>query len=102
MQGELNVDKIIDEMTFAHPMPNVKSWLHGYLRTTTHRDLEGFLHFVTGSTRLFPGSNIVIKRSYGDGMNAHTCFNTLDIPVAYENGKKTDFMNELIRTEKQY
>ena len=97
IQGELNRDKIISEMTFSHPMPNVKAWLGEYLREITHKDLEAFVHLVTGSTRLLPGNNLRIIKSHGGGMNAHTCFNQLDIPVAYESGTKEDFTNELGR-----
>ena len=95
VQGELNRPKIVHEMQVNPILSNVKIWLTDFILHCTQEHLEKFLFFVTGSTRLLPGQHMKVKISDSSAINAHTCFNTIDIPTEYESQGSDVFISAL-------
>lgn len=94
VQGELNRQRIVDDMRVANALPNVKQWLSDLVLTSPREEVERFLMVVTGSNRLLPGQHIEV--TVGTVLYPHTCFKRLDVPTSFETNTREFFMSALL------
>ena len=98
IEGSLDKDQIKKALTFSGGNPSeqleaAKGWFSRFLDEADIDTLKDFLRAITSSNSLRPGSTITIGLYDRDPQQfpiAHTCFNTLELPVypSYEKFKE--------------
>ncbi|MCB1135643.1 MAG: hypothetical protein KDK78_05185 [Chlamydiia bacterium] len=98
IEGSLDKDQIKKALTFSGGNPSeqleaAKGWFSRFLDEADTNTLKDFLRAITSSNSLRPGSTITIGLYDRDPQQfpiAHTCFNTLELPVypSYEKFKE--------------
>ena len=96
LSGDLVIDReqFIDQLTFpqrdsGEPIPEfileacdtLERFVHNLIRTEPEEKLQGLLKNWSGTTVLGEGLFTIAVRAEGDGIDFHTCFRSLDVPL---------------------